>query len=118
MDIVEELEKGCGCYADGSTSADLESHHCVRCRAAAELTRLRSDNERMREALETFDKQAAVIGGCSDGYCSVTGRARGMHTNGGCKCSFDRHRASRAMINGRRLADAIRSALSQRQGEG
>ena len=54
MDIVEELEKGCGCYADGSSAANFESHHCVRCRASAEITRLRLSNNRMREALEFY----------------------------------------------------------------
>ena len=24
--------------------------------------------------------------GCSDGYCKFTGPAKGMHTNGGCRC--------------------------------
>ena len=24
--------------------------------------------------------------GCQDGYCCIAGRAKGMHTNGGCNC--------------------------------
>lgn len=23
---------------------------------------------------------------CSDGYCIIGGKAKGMHTNGGCRC--------------------------------
>jgi len=30
--------------------------------------------------------------GCSDGYCLIKGKAKGMHTNGGCKCVSDRMR--------------------------
>lgn len=26
------------------------------------------------------------LDGCSDGYCKITGPAKGMHTNGGCRC--------------------------------
>lgn len=26
------------------------------------------------------------LDGCSDGYCKVLGPAKGMHTNGGCRC--------------------------------
>lgn len=24
--------------------------------------------------------------GCMEGFCYVTGKAKGMHTNGGCRC--------------------------------
>lgn len=44
-DIVAELrdEKRCGCYADGAAtvSRPCVSHHCVTCRAADEIERLR-----------------------------------------------------------------------------
>lgn len=26
---------------------------------------------------------------CSDGFCKFAGRAKGMHTNGGCRCQAD-----------------------------
>lgn len=26
------------------------------------------------------------IHGCTDGYCAIKGKAKGMHTNGGCRC--------------------------------
>ncbi len=32
---------------------------------------------------------------CSDGYCKFAGPAKGMHTNGGCRCSADPDYASR-----------------------
>ena len=34
------------------------------------------------------DMQAALLGGCSDGYCVIE-KTRGMHTNGGCSCLGD-----------------------------
>jgi len=40
-----------------------------------------SNTERLIERLQE-------IGGCSDGGCIVI-RPRGMHTNGGCRCSRD-----------------------------
>lgn len=27
--------------------------------------------------------------GCQNGYCSISGKAKGMHTNGGCRCKKD-----------------------------
>lgn len=40
------------------------------------------------EALKEFDKHMIHIGGCTDGNCIIV-RPKGMHTNGGCKCSSD-----------------------------
>lgn len=39
--------------------------------------------------------------GCSDGNCVITGKAVGMHTNGGCRCltHFSRDRLS--ILSGR-----------------
>jgi len=34
------------------------------------------------------DMQAALGGGCSDGYCVIE-KTTGMHTNGGCSCLRD-----------------------------
>lgn len=28
----------------------------------------------------------ATLEGCQDSYCSIRGKAVGMHTNGGCQC--------------------------------
>jgi len=30
--------------------------------------------------------QQLLTHGCSDGYCYIKGPAKGMHTNGGCRC--------------------------------
>jgi len=52
--------------------------------------------------------------GCTDGFCDVLGPAKGMHTNGGCKCLrwlnlFERHAAreylKRRLGEKRKLAD-------------
>lgn len=39
--------------------------------------------------------------GCSDGYCIVNGRAKGMHTNGGCRCFKRFDKASLSILEGR-----------------
>ncbi len=31
-------------------------------------------------------REIAASGGCSDGWCVITGKAKGQHTNGGCRC--------------------------------
>jgi hypothetical protein len=41
------------------------------------------------------------IKGCSDGYCVITGVAKGMHTNGGCKCIQDLSRSQLNILAGR-----------------
>lgn len=48
------------------------------------------DSQNLRESL------FAGWPGCSDGYCLVRGHAKGMHTNGGCRCLVN---ASRASLN-------------------
>lgn len=41
----------------------------------------------------TMDELAERLGakttGCGDGYCDFAGRAKGMHTNAGCRCLSD-----------------------------
>lgn len=54
-----------------------------------------------------FDTITTATGGCSDGYCLVTGKAKGMHTNGGCRCSTNRHAAQRVMQAARMLRDEL-----------
>lgn len=40
----------------------------------------------MGSEVEELAARLSEIGGCSDGDCCVI-RPRGMHTNGGCRCS-------------------------------
>ena len=40
----------------------------------------------------------AAAGGCGDGYCIVTGKAQGQHTNGGCRCASDRMKMQRVAM--------------------
>ena len=67
--------------------------------------------ETLAGALEQYDQGCAAIGGCSDGYCVIQ-RPKGMHTNGGCRCSDDRNRmrrfASRAAYFREKVAEALR----------
>lgn len=48
-----------------------------------------------KEELEDYLQR---IGGCTDGYCEVTGRAKGMHTNGGCRCLREAPHKARGVI--------------------
>ncbi len=62
---------------------------------------------RIADAVREFDRAMADIGGCGDGYCSVTGKAKGQHTNGGCRCSGNKMTAQRAMQAARRLRESL-----------
>lgn len=46
------------------------------------------------------------IGGCLDGGCLIK-TPKGMHTNGGCKCSTNNIKAQRMMYAGKRLCDNL-----------
>jgi len=50
------------------------------------------------DAVDKLDKALKDIGGCTDGYCVITGHAKGMHTNGGCRCSKDEFAVKRALM--------------------
>lgn len=61
----------------------------------------------LTDARLEYDAAMREIGGCSDGYCLVTGPAKGMHTNGGCRCWMDKLTAQRAMRAAARLRNAL-----------
>lgn len=68
-------------------------------------------NEKLIQiALDDFDDTMKEVGGCSDGYCSVTGTAKGLHTNGGCRCSMNHSKAQLVMRAARRLRDQLHEA--------
>jgi hypothetical protein len=68
----------------------------------------------LEKATMLYDSVAAELGGCSDGYCIIKGRANGQHTNGGCRClsrpadvnPFQLKKLARAA---RMMRDAIRA---------
>jgi len=39
--------------------------------------------------------------GCSDGCCIIKGKAKGMHTNGGCRCITRLNRAQLQILSSR-----------------
>lgn len=61
----------------------------------------------VRIALDDFDERMAEIGGCGDGYCLVTGHAKGIHTNGGCRCFMNQMKAQLVMRAARSLRDTL-----------
>lgn len=44
--------------------------------------------------------------GCTDGNCLITGKANGMHTNGGCKCLTNMSRSQLTLLQSRLFAIA------------
>jgi len=43
----------------------------------------------IKQILEDFNASIKDIRGCSDGFCYFKGKAKGMHTNGKCRCVYD-----------------------------
>ncbi len=68
--------------------------------------------DRIREVLAKYDEGMSLIGGCGDGNCVIEVR-EGQHTNGGCRCAYDRTKAPRAMSRGRWLAEEIRKEINK-----
>lgn len=57
---------------------------------------------------EELDAYMQQLGGCTDGYCNVTGKATGMHTNGGCRClREDPYKAQRVIYALRKYIKAL-----------
>lgn len=66
----------------------------------------------LEQAIKIYDDAVADIGGCGDGYCIIAGKAKGMHTNGGCRCflhpsDIDGRKVRRLLTAARRVRDAI-----------
>jgi len=53
-------------------------------------------------AIDRFDLQMAMIGGCTDGACVIV-KPRGMHTNGGCTCMRDPLKFQRLAVAAQQL---------------
>lgn len=66
----------------------------------------------LRDFFDSYDSYMQKIGGCTDGYCFITGRAEGVHTNGGCHCYDDRTRVRRCLQATRQLLDRLRPVLA------
>lgn len=79
----------------------------------AALATARKCTETVQDATAAFDRKMAVVGGCSDGICCVTGPAHGQHTNGGCRCWRDQMKAQQVMVAGRSLRMSLERALSE-----
>jgi hypothetical protein len=57
-----------------------------------EIARLAARVRELEGLAENYLSAAAQVGGCADGNCVVL-RPKGMHTNGGCRCTHDMDRA-------------------------
>ena len=55
-----------------------------------------SFNDGIEAALNALDERLTLIGGCGDGGCLVM-PPKGMHTNGGCRCMWDKYKAQKTV---------------------
>lgn len=64
-------------------------------------------------ATKNHAERLREIGGCSDGFCMVTGtKARGtMVTNGGCRCPNDNHKMRRVAMSMHELQKELKAAI-------
>lgn len=60
-------------------------------------------------AKDALNSRLLEIGGCSDGSCIVI-RPKGMHTNGGCRCSRDHIKMQRLAYAYRKFDEALADA--------
>jgi hypothetical protein len=60
------------------------------------------------KALKDFDERMNNIGGCSDGGCVIV-RPKGMHTNGGCRCTRDYVKMQQFTFATKRLCEKLRT---------
>lgn len=58
------------------------------------------------EALEELQEYLTTMGSCGDGNCIVL-KPRGMHTNGGCRCSNDQYRMQKYAYAMNRFVDKV-----------
>lgn len=83
-------------------------------RAITELrlsSRTTSIPEGLTAALTRYDALMASVEGCTDGGCVIRA-PKGMHTNGGCRCTRAEHKMQRAMYAAKELRRGV-AALSE-----
>lgn len=61
--------------------------------------------------LNALDERLTLIGGCGDGGCLVM-PPKGMHTNGGCRCMWDKYKAQQ-VVNAHKAFEAEVSTLKR-----
>lgn len=67
--------------------------------------------EKIANSLAQYERGMASLGGCGEGHCVIQ-RPVGQHTNGGCRCGYDRTKAPVAMSRASYFAAEVRKALS------
>lgn len=78
--------------------------------------RTRSILEGLTAALARYDVLMESVEGCTDGGCVIRA-PKGMHTNGGCRCTRAEHKMRRAMYASQELRRAV-AALSEQPAAG
>ncbi|WP_241294384.1 hypothetical protein [Burkholderia stabilis] len=78
--------------------------------------RTRSIPEGLTAALARYDALMESVEGCTDGGCVIRA-PKGMHTNGGCRCTRAEHKMRRAMYASQELRRAV-AALSEQPAAG
>ncbi|GLZ73783.1 hypothetical protein [Burkholderia cenocepacia] len=75
-------------------------------------SRTRSIPEGLTAALTRYDALMASVEGCTDGGCVIRA-PKGMHTNGGCRCTRAEHKMRRAMYASQELRRAVAALAEQ-----
>lgn len=103
-EICRHLDRA---FRDGYfvASGDLMGEHYTHLEDSVPVSR------EALEALRVALAESSNLTGCLDGYCLVTGSAKGMHTNGGCRCWRDQLKVQRAMQNRLTVIEAARRLL-------
>lgn len=91
----------------GPRPAELDAPSTIVRALRSEAARYRKKRAELAAMLEAFDARMQDIGGCGDGYCLVRGKAKGQHTNAGCRCWRDQMTAQRMMRAARILRDGL-----------
>ncbi|WP_157763881.1 hypothetical protein [Paraburkholderia aromaticivorans] len=94
----------------------FDDHPGIDCilRAITDLylaRRISSIPEGLTAALTRYDALMASVDGCTDGGCVIRA-PKGMHTNGGCRCTRAEYKMQRAMYAAKELRRAV-AALSE-----
>jgi len=71
-----------------------------------------TDAHEIARGLAELDEYLAAIGTCGDGGCIVL-KPKGMHTNGGCRCSRSAFTMQRLAYGHRRFVDRVRAILGR-----
>lgn len=94
-------------YQNDGVRSDVRSS-VISALMSAEKRGVEKERERTDVEGKKLDEYLSNVGGCGDGNCIIH-RPKGMHTNGGCRCSTIRLKMARTIYAYKNFATAIRT---------